>query len=136
LGYNVLAYDFPLLSLFWSMVILFLWIAWFLLLFKIVTDIFRDRTMGGVAKAIWLIVLVFLPFLGTLVYVVARGDSMAERDAAQVRAADEAFQAYVRNVADPAGSSISELERLASLKERGVLTEEEFAAQKAKLLAQ
>jgi hypothetical protein len=132
----VLAYDFPLLSLFWSMVILFLWIAWFLLLFKIVTDIFRDRTMGGVAKAIWLIVLVFLPFLGTLVYVVARGDSMAERDAAQVRAADEAFQAYVRNVADPGGGSISELERLASLKERGVLTEEEFAAQKAKLLAQ
>jgi hypothetical protein len=131
----VLAYDFPLLSAFWTMLIFFLWIAWFFLLFKIIADIFRDRSLSGVAKVLWLIFLLFLPFLGAFVYIIARGNSMTERDIAQAKANEAAFRDYVQSAAGGGGGSADQLEKLAALRDKGVLTEEEFAAQKAKLLA-
>jgi hypothetical protein len=135
-GAPLLAYDFPLLSAFWTMLVFFLWIAWFFLLFKIVADVFRDHTLSGVAKVLWLIFLLFLPFLGAFVYIIARGNGMTERDIAQAKASEAAFQSYVRDAAGTGGGggAADQLEKLAGLRDRGVLTEEEFAAQKAKIL--
>lgn len=131
----MLAYDYPLLGMFWTMLILFLWIMWFFLLFKIIADIFRDHSMSGVAKVLWLIFIILVPFLGVFVYIIARGSSMAERDMAQAQAADQAFQAYVRDAAGSGGGSADQLDKLAGLRDRGVISDEEFAAQKAKILS-
>ena len=82
-----LAYDFPLLSAFWTMLWFFLWIMWFVLLFRIVVDIFRDDAMSGWAKTGWLVFVIVLPFLGVFVYVIARGKNMGHREISQDGAA-------------------------------------------------
>lgn len=122
-----LAYDFPLLSAFWTMLWFFLWIMWFVLLFRIITDIFRDDTMNGWAKAGWLVFCVVLPFLGVFVYVIARGKNMGRREIKQARAQQEEFNAYIRQTA--AGgrtSSVDELARLSEIRAHGDITDEEF----------
>lgn len=131
----MLAYDYPLLGLFWTMFILFIWVAWLVLVFRIFVDIFRSD-MSGVAKAAWSLFVILLPFLGVLIYVVVHGNSMKERDLEQARASNEAFQAYVRETAGAGGASTAdELSKLASLRDSGAITDDEFATQKAKLLA-
>ncbi|WP_327363787.1 MULTISPECIES: SHOCT domain-containing protein [unclassified Streptomyces] len=132
--------DYPALSIFWSMLWFFLWIMWLFLLFKIITDIFRDHEMSGWAKAGWLIFVILLPFLGVLVYVIARGKSMTQRDVKQAKDNEAAFQDYIRQTAGsaPAGGGsggADELAKLAELKAKGALTEEEFQQAKSKLLA-
>ena len=129
----MLAYDYPLLGAFWTMFVFFIWIAWLFLLFRIFGDIFRSRDMGGGAKALWTIFVIVAPFLGTFVYVIARGKQMTQHDIEAAQANQEAFQEYVRNAAGT-GSAADELAKLADLKQRGVLTDAEFEAQKAKLL--
>jgi hypothetical protein len=128
-------YDYPILGLFWTMLWLFLWIAWLMVLFRVIFDIFRSHDMGGVAKALWAIFVIVLPFLGVFVYLIARGRSMAERDAKEAQAQEAAFQSYVRQAAGSGGGTAEELTKLADLKERGVISDAEFEAQKAKLLA-
>ena len=88
----------PLLDAFFTMMWFFLWVLWFFLLFRVIMDIFRSRDLGGCGKAGWLAFAIMLPFLGVLVYLIARGDKMADRDAAQAQAQDEAFRADVRDV--------------------------------------
>ncbi|MFD7631655.1 SHOCT domain-containing protein [Streptomyces sp. NPDC059851] len=129
--------DYPLLNLFWTMLLIFLWVLWFFLLFRIITDIFRSQDMGGWGKAGWTIFVVLLPFIGIFVYLIARGKSMAERDVQSAAQADAAFKAYVRDAAATSGGggSASELAALADLKERGAITEAEFQQAKQKLLA-
>jgi hypothetical protein len=129
----VLAYDFPILGLFWTLMFWFLWIAWVLLLFRVILDIFRSRDLGGAGKAFWALFVVVLPWLGVLVYLIARGGKMAERDAEEAVAHEEALQAYIRRTAGSA-STADELSKLASLQAQGVITDTEFAEQKAKLL--
>ena len=134
----ILAYDFPLLGLFWSMLWLFLWIAWLLLLFRVIGDILRDSSLRGVAKAIWLIVVIVAPYLGVFVYVIARGSGMSQRDLERARASEAAFADYIRQAAGSGGggtSTADELAKLADLRDRGVIDEAEFASQKARLLA-
>ncbi|MFD9406071.1 SHOCT domain-containing protein [Streptomyces sp. NPDC059989] len=128
--------DYPLLNLFWTMLWLFLWVMWFFLLFKVVTDIFRDHSLSGWGKAGWLVFVLVLPYLGVLVYLIARGRSMGERDAKQVKESEEAFRAYVQKAAASGGSSASvdELSKLSALKDKGDITQEEFDRAKAKLL--
>jgi len=131
-----LAYDYPLLSLFWSMLLFFLWIMWFVLLFRVVVDIFRDDDLSGWAKAGWLAFTVLLPFLGVFVYVVARGKNMGRREISQARAQQEEFNAYIRQTA--AGgrtSSVDELARLSEIRSRGDITDEEFRRAKDLVLA-
>jgi hypothetical protein len=124
----VIAYDYPLLGLFWTMLVFFLWVSWFMLLFRVVGDIFSSHDLGGGAKALWTIFVIFLPFLGILVYLIARGGSMVHRDVERANQRDEAFQAYVRQAAGSNGTGTAdELRKLAALKDEGVLTEAEFA---------
>ncbi len=128
------AYDYPLLGAFWTILWIFIWIMWIFLLFRIIVDIFRSHDMGGFAKALWLIFVLILPFLGVFVYVIARGHGMGERDMAIAQARNDQFNAYVREAASTGGGTADELAKLADLRERGVITDAEFAAQKAKLL--
>jgi hypothetical protein len=130
----VLAYDYPLLGAFWTVFVLFLWIMWFFLLFRIISDVFRSDDLSGWGKAGWLIFVLLLPFLGVFIYVIARGHSMTSRDVAQMQASEQAFQSYVRETAGASGPA-DQLAKLADLKDRGVITEAEFVQQKAKILA-
>ncbi|GAA3979751.1 SHOCT domain-containing protein [Streptomyces plumbiresistens] len=131
-----LAYDYPLLSVFWSMLLFFLWIMWFVLLFRVVVDIFRDDAMSGWAKAGWLVLTILLPFLGVFVYVIARGKNMGRREIAQARAQQEAFDARVKEAAGGVGrpSSADELSKLSEIRARGDITDEEFRRAKELVL--
>jgi len=130
----MLAYDYPLLGVFWSMFVFFLFFAWLILLFRVFVDIFRNRDMGGWGKALWSIFVILVPFLGVFVYVIAHGHDMTARDIAAAQESDAQFRAYVQQTAGSGGSA-DELEKLAGLRDSGVITEQEFASQKAKLLA-
>ena len=131
---KVLAYDYPVLGVFWSIFVFFLWVMWFFLLFRVISDIFRSHELGGVAKAAWLIFVLLVPFLGVFVYVIARGDEMGRRDIADAQAREQAFQSYVRETAG-SGGSVDQLHKLADLRDRGVINEAEFEQQKAKILS-
>jgi ABC-type multidrug transport system fused ATPase/permease subunit len=126
--------QYPLLDAFLTMLWFFLWVLWIFLLFWIIFDVFRSKDLSGWAKALWLIFIVILPFLGVLVYVIARGGSMHERSAREAQAEDKQFREYVRDAAGTK-SSTDELAKLADLKERGVITDAEFQQGKAKILA-
>ncbi len=124
--------SYPLLNAFWTMFEFFIWILWFFLLFRVLIDIFRSSDLGGGGKAGWVIFVIILPFLGVFVYLIARGGKMHERDVKAAEQSDQAMRSYIQ---DAAGSGPSdELAKLAALRDQGVLTDEEFAAQKAKLL--
>jgi ABC-type multidrug transport system fused ATPase/permease subunit len=132
----MLAYTYPLLSIFWTMLEFFLFFLWIWLLIIVFSDIFRSHDMGGLAKALWVIFVIILPFLGVLIYLIARGGSMQERAAAQAAQQQKAFDSYVREAAGtPGGNTADELSKLADLKSKGVITDAEFDAQKAKLLS-
>jgi hypothetical protein len=130
----VLAYDYPLLSLFFTILFFMLWVVWLMLLFRTIADVFRSDDMGGFSKAMWLLFVIVLPYLGVFVYLIARGDGMGQRDVARIQAQEAGFRDYVQSVAGSSGGVSAELERLAALKDKGVISEAEFAQQKAKLL--
>ncbi|MHA5048356.1 SHOCT domain-containing protein [Streptomyces sp. SD15] len=132
-----LAYDYPLLSAFWTMLWFFLWILWFILLFRIIVDIFRDEDMGGWAKAGWLAFVILLPFLGVFVYVIARGKDMGRREVAQAREQQKAFDSYIRETAGGKGapSSVDELAKLSEIRARGDITDDEFRRAKELVLS-
>jgi type VI protein secretion system component VasK len=130
----VLAYDYPVLGVFWSILVFFLWVMWFFLLFRVIGDIFRSHDLSGWGKAAWLIFVLVVPFLGVLVYVIARGDEMGQRDIAQSQAQNQAFRAYVQDAADT-GGAVDQLAKLAELRDRGVINDAEFEQQKAKILS-
>jgi magnesium-transporting ATPase (P-type) len=124
----------PLLDLFWTFLMFFLFFVWLMLLFRIFGDIFRSEDIGGWGKALWTIFVIFLPFLGVLVYVIARGKGMAERDVKDYQIAEAATQQYIRETVGTS-SSADEIAKLAALRDQGVLTDAEFQSQKAALLA-
>jgi len=122
----------PLFDLFWAMLWFFLFIAWISVLISVISDIFRTDDMGGAAKAFWMIFVIVIPWLGVLAYLIARGDSMAARSVAQAAANEQAARAYIQDAAG--ASAADELKKLNDLKNSGVISDAEFAAQKAKLL--
>jgi len=124
----------PLLSLFWAMLWFFMFIIWIWLLITIFVDIFRSHDMGGFAKAMWVLFVIVLPFLGVLVYVIARGHGMQERQLKEAAEAQKMQQEYIKEVAG-SDSTADQLTKLAALHDSGKLTDQEFASQKAKLLA-
>ena len=131
----MLAYDYPLMGFFWSMLYFFLFFIWIMLLFRVFADIFRSHDMGGWGKALWSIFVICVPFLGIFVYLIARGKDMGKRDMAQAQAQDAQFRAYVQDAAASGGSSADQLAKLADLKDRGVISDAEFQQQKSKILA-
>ena len=130
---TVLGYTYPLLSIFWTMLEIFFFVIWIYLLFIVFVDIFRSQDMGGLAKALWVIFVIVVPYLGVFVYLIARGGKMHERAAAQAQQQQKAFDSYVQQAAG-GSSTADQLSKLADLKEKGTITEAEFASEKAKLL--
>ena len=126
--------DYPLLDVFWTMLIFFIWVAWFIILFRILVDIFRRHDIGGGAKTLWIIFVIILPFLGVFVYLISQGQGMAHRDQRQAADAQAQFDDYVRNVSASSGSA-AEIEKAKSLLDSGAITQAEFEALKAKALA-
>jgi len=121
-------------QVFWSMLWFFLFFIWIWLLITVFADIFRSPDMGGGAKALWTIFVIVLPYLGVFIYLIARGHKMHEHAAAQAKAQDDAARQYIQSVAGSGTSAADEIARLADLKAKGVITEEEFQAAKAKAL--
>ncbi len=130
----VIADSWPILSVFWWMLMFFLFVIWIWLLISIFSDIFRSN-ISGWAKAGWTIFIVFMPLLGVLVYLIVHGGDMQHRSMKAAAEAQAAQAEYIKSVAGTGGGGTAEeLEKLAKLHDSGVLTDEEFAAQKAKLL--
>lgn len=111
---------------------IFIFIAYLMALFTIITDLFRDRQLSGGAKAVWLIALVFLPFLTALVYLIARGKGMGERSMAQAAASKQATDSYIRQVAGGPADEIAQAQQLLA---SGAITQDEFARIKAAALS-
>jgi hypothetical protein len=130
----IFAADYPLLDVIWTMLFFFLWVAWFFLLFRVIGDIFRRDDIGGGTKTLWMIVVLFLPFLGVFIYVIAHGDSLAKRDQRAASARQAEMDDYVRSVATTA-SPVADIDRAKALLDAGTITQAEFEALKAKALA-
>ena len=130
----MLAYDYPLGGVLVTTLWIVMFVVWIMILWRVFGDIFRSDDLSGGAKAAWCIFVIFLPFLGIFVYLIARGNEMGKRDLEIAAAQEKEFRAYVQQTAGSGGTA-SELERLAALKDSGVLTQQEFDQQKAKLLA-
>ncbi len=129
-------YRYPILDFFLTMLYFFLFIIWIWLLIMVFMDIFRSHDLGGWAKALWVIFIIILPFLGVFVYLIARGGKMRDRAARDAAQQQQAFDQYVQQTAGTSGGTTADqLAKLADLKSRGVLSEDEFQAQKAKILA-
>jgi ABC-type multidrug transport system fused ATPase/permease subunit len=125
----------PILDLFWAMLWFFLLFAWIWLLISVFIDIFRSHDMGGWAKALWVIFVIILPFLGVLIYLIARGGKMQQRRLDEAHATRQATDSYIRDVAGSSDGVADELAKLSELKDSGELPEAEYQTQKAKLLA-
>ena len=120
-----------LVSIFWFMLLF----AWIWLLITIFADLFRDHDLSGWAKAFWALFIIVIPWLGALVYLIARGRSMNERGREQATRNEQAFRQYVQHAAASTPSTADELAKLAELRDRGVISQQEFDQAKARLLA-
>ncbi len=129
----MLASSYPLLDIFWTMLWFFLFFAWIWLLIIVFGDIFRSHDLSGWAKALWTIFVVLVPWLGVLVYLIARGGKMQDRAVKEAQQQDQAFRSYVQDVAAPTNSA-DQLAKLADLKASGAISDQEFQTAKAKLL--
>ena len=129
----VMAADYPFMDVLWSMIIFFFWVIWIWIVITVLIDIFRRHDIGGLAKAAWVIFVVILPWLGVLVYLIVEHDGMRERSIKQAQAQQQAFDDRVRETAG--GGSAAEIAKAKELLDGGAITQEEFAALKAKALA-
>ncbi len=130
------AYDYPLGGVLLTMLYFFLFFIWIWILITVFADIFRSHDLSGWSKALWSIFVIILPFLGVFVYLIARGGKMQERQAHDAAQQKQAFDSYVREAAGASGGDVTtQLTQLADLKTQGVLSDSEFEAQKAKVLA-
>jgi len=124
----------------WFIVVTYLFVAYLMALFWVITDVYRDRSTGGFVKALWTIALIFLPVLTLLIYLVANGSSMAERTAERARATRESQESYIREVATtaPAARTATPVEQVAQAKallDSGAITADEFQAMKTAALS-
>ncbi|HEY7792709.1 MAG TPA: SHOCT domain-containing protein [Gaiellaceae bacterium] len=130
----LVADSWTFLDAFWTMLVFFLWIAWFMLLFRVIADIFRRRDIGGGAKALWLIFVIVLPFLGVFVYLISQNDGIVERQIEQAQAQRAQMDDYVRSVGGGGGAA-AEIEKAKALLDSGAISQSEYDAIKAKALA-
>src|SRR5258708_21787383 len=127
--------SYPLLNVFWTILEIFLWVLWIWVLIAIFMDIFRSRDLSGGAKALWFLFVLFIPLIGVLVYLIARGGSMHERAVQQAQQSDQAFRDYVQSAAHADGSTADQLDKLRNLRDPRVITSHQFDRQKAKVLS-
>src|SRR5262245_49977744 len=120
-------------QVFWSMIWFFLFFIWIWLLIVVFGDIFRSPDLGGWGKALWTIFVIFLPYLGVFVYLIARGNGMHQRDAQQAAQAESEFKTYVQQAAGTSGAA-DQITQLATLRDNGTITAEDFEKGKAKIL--
>jgi hypothetical protein len=128
----LVAADYPFLEVFWSIVVFFAWLAWIWIAITCFVDIFRRPDIGGWHKAVWVVFIIVVPFLGVLVYLIAQHDGMRERTLEQATAQQAAMDQYVR---DTAGGSASEIAKAKELLDGGAINQQEFDAIKAKALS-
>jgi hypothetical protein len=128
------AADYPLLDIVWTMLVFFGWVIWFWLLIVVFGDLFSRHDVSGWGKAGWIVLLVFLPYLGVFIYLIAQGAKMAERKEQRSRAARAEFDDYVKTVAAPGGAA-AEIEKAKQLLDTGAISQAEFDALKARALA-
>jgi hypothetical protein len=128
----VLAADYPFLDVLWTMFIFFLFVIWIWILITVFADVFRRKDIGGGMKAIWIVFVILLPYLGVLVYLIANHDGMADRNIQQAQKQQEATDAYIKSVA---GGAAAEIEKAKGLLDSGAITQAEFDSIKAKALA-
>jgi hypothetical protein len=129
-----IAADYPFLDILWTMIIFFTWVVWIWIMIVILTDVFRRRDISGWVKALWVIFLIVLPFLGALVYLIAQHDGMANRQAEAAKGQKEQMDDYVRSVASSGGPA-AEIDKAKQLLDSGAINQTEFDALKAKALA-
>ncbi len=131
----VIANDFGVGQVLWSMVYFTLFFIWIWLLIAVFSDIFRSHDLGGGAKALWTIFCIFLPYLGVFVYLIARGGKMREHSIEAAQQIDKAQRAYIKDAVSSDGGSAAEIARLAELRDQGVINQAEFEKAKARALA-
>ena len=129
----VMAADYPFMDVLWSMIIFFFWVIWIWIVITVLIDIFRRHDIGGFAKALWVIFVVILPWLGVLAYLIAQHDGMRERSIKQAQAQRRELDDYVRDTAG--GGPAADIAKAKELLDAGAITQEEFEALKAKALA-
>ena len=130
----MLAADYPFLDIFWSMFIFFLFVIWIWILITVFSDVFRRKDIGGGMKAIWIIFVIVLPYLGVLIYLIANHDGMADRNIAHMQKQQQATDQYIQSVAGSGGAA-AEIEKAKGLLDSGAITQAEFDALKQKALA-
>ena len=128
----VMAADYPFMDVLWTMIIFFFWVIWIWIVVTVLMDVFRRHDIGGWAKAAWVVFVVILPWLGVLIYLIAQHDGMRERSVKEAQAQKREFDDYVR---ETAGGSAAEIAKAKELLDAGAITQQEFAALKAKALA-
>jgi hypothetical protein len=129
---RVLAADYPFLDVLWTLIVFFAWVAWFIILFRVIADLFRRHDISGWGKVGWIVFVIVLPFIGVFVYLIVEGQAMAQRDTKDAQAAQAQFDDYVRTTA---GGSAAEIEKAKQLLDSGAITQAEFDQIKAKALA-
>ena len=128
----LIAADYPFLDVLWTMIIFFAWVIYIWVAITVLIDIFRRHDIGGFSKAIWVVFVIVLPFLGVLIYLIAQHDGMRERSLEQAKEQQAAMDEYVR---ETAGGSAAEIAKAKELLDSGAITQAEFDAIKAKAIA-
>ena len=130
----LLAADYPFLDILWTMLIFFLWIAWFWILITVFADIFRRHDTSGFGKVLWLIFVILVPFLGVFVYLIANHDGMTKRNIERMQNQQAQMDDYVRSVSAGSGGAAAEIEKAKGLLDSGAISQAEFDSIKAKAL--
>ena len=130
----LIATDYPFLNVFWTILVFFLWVAWFMLLFRVFGDVFSRHDIGGGTKTLWLIFVILVPFLGVFVYLIANNDGMTERALQRAQAQQKQVDEYVRTTA-ASGNPTAQIGEAKKLLDSGAITQAEFDAIKQKALA-
>jgi hypothetical protein len=131
---TIFAADYPFLDVLWTLLVIFAWVMWFWLLIVIISDVFRRQDISGGKKALWLIFLLFVPFIGAFIYVIANGEGMAERRQRDIDTQKADVDQYIRETAGSGGPA-AEIDRAQKLLDNGTITQAEFDVIKAKALS-
>ena len=130
----MVAADYPFLDVLWTMLVFFIWIAWFMILFRVLMDIFRRHDIGGFAKVLWIIFVIILPFLGVFIYLITNDKEMAQRSMERAQGQRQQMDDYIRSTATSGGGAAAEIDKAKQLLDSGAITQAEFDAIKAKAL--